>query len=162
MTTIAYREGQMAADTQITAGMETVHGYHKLSIEPSAYMWGFNGAVADHRRTKAWMRQRFSSGMMEEEWTDWIDEFPEDVSVLLVHGYRNVEAGSTIYKLWAISHAVMLPVPQPFWAIGTGASCALGVMEEGGSARRAVEVAGKYDLYTGPAIDVMNWFDVMP
>jgi 20S proteasome alpha/beta subunit len=44
---------------------------------------------------------------------------------------------------------VMYKVEAPFHAIGSGASIAIGAMEMGATAVGAVEVASKYDIYTG-------------
>jgi len=47
-------------------------------------------------------------------------------------------------------------ITSDFYAIGTGRMCAFAAMEEGADPRRAVEIAAKYDPYTGGDIVVAD------
>lgn len=59
--------------------------------------------------------------------------------------------------LYLIDHdLVWVKVDSEFYAIGSGAQYALGAMEMGASTEKAVQVAIKYDNYTGGLITTLE------
>jgi ATP-dependent protease HslVU (ClpYQ) peptidase subunit len=58
-------------------------------------------------------------------------------------------------KLWMWSQDLIpVEITLPFYAIGTGRMAAFAALEMGANVRRAVEIAAKYDPYTGGDIVV--------
>lgn len=55
------------------------------------------------------------------------------------------------------SQLVAIPIdPNKPWAIGSGGDFAMGAMAMGADAEQAVEIASKYDIYTGLGVDVIE------
>ena len=48
-------------------------------------------------------------------------------------------------------------IPFPFWAIGSGQDFAIGAMEMGADAKKAIEIASKFDIHSGLGIDVLYY-----
>jgi hypothetical protein len=55
------------------------------------------------------------------------------------------------------SYDKWLPVHDPFYAIGSGAPIALGVLHGGGTVKEAIKIASKVDPYTGMGIKVLKF-----
>lgn len=63
----------------------------------------------------------------------------------------------TSRRAWVMTEQlVWVPVDMPRWAIGSGADYALGAMEAGADAMRAVEIASKLDAGCGMGVDVVR------
>jgi ATP-dependent protease HslVU (ClpYQ) peptidase subunit len=150
MTTIAFRDGIMAADTQETAGesqMRCKKIFRATSPKGRRVLIGtaggsFAGMIyVDH----------FKSGKERPITIDYMD-IEEDFHNLIWDGTNLFE----VNWLWR-----PIKVPRPkFFAIGSGAPAALGAMHMGASAKEAVNVAKKIDIYTGGRVVSMklnNW-----
>lgn len=151
MTTIAFRDGIMAADTQETDGNDSQHRCKKLfrCTDPKGKRvilgtagGSFSGMIyVDHFRT----------GKPRPTTIEYIYE-DEDFHILIWDGKKLFE----VNWLW---RPIQVPRPK-FFAIGSGAPAALGAMHMGATAKEAVAVAKKIDIYTGGAIVAMklnNW-----
>jgi hypothetical protein len=154
MTTIAYKNGVIAADSRVTVDSEAggSRNFHteKLfrrrvninGIEQEVIM-----ATAGESAPGSLFVEQFGSGKSLPEIRDVFGDSDVDFTVLLV-----TQAGLFEVDKWC----VMEPVYEPFYAIGSGAKLAMGAMEAGASAARAVEIACKRDPYTAPPVVTMR------
>lgn len=139
MTTIAYRDGIMAADTLITSnGM--VDGYHqKIARNAVGDLAGASGNSAKCCAFLAW----FSGGEKHEP-PEWDEETGNGlivrcdgaVELYMQHGRSDLRAD--------------------FYAIGSGYQIAIGAMAAGASAKEAVAAAIKIDTCSGGEITVLH------
>ena len=150
MTTIAYRDGILAADSCYTESTEsggsrvfqcrklyTVSGFVEGSRR--TFFIGFAGG-AGWRRFLDWVRAG----------ADWknVPEFEkaDDFDAIVVMQHGMVQQVYTIDKSMEAE-----PIVEDYHAIGSGAKCAFIAMDMGASAISAVERAAVRDPYTrGP------------
>lgn len=146
MTTIAYRDGVMAADSRFTEDSEA-------------------GGTRLGRCEKLYRREHAIVGLAGESapglvFLDWYDKGAAiaDRPELLVHGEADFSAlvlradGLYSYDKWCRGEKVL----NKFWAIGSGAKAALGAMEHGASAAEAVKIACRIDPYSAPPVVQMT------
>lgn len=132
MTTIAYREGVLAADSLVTLGSTKVHGSYQKIRRIGGFLIGTAGSVAAC-----------------QSFIDWVkagdDEDPPP------KGEYNALIVDPRGKVREIENGSVLPVPRgaKFFAIGSGAPYALAAMYAGASAIDAVKIAAKIDTSTG-------------
>jgi len=142
VTTIAYRDGIMAADssTYIHGGACRLPGAVKK-------IWRMkNGAVmgpaGSYRDSHALMRW-FEKGEKDDP------PSTGEVTALIISADRRVIL---------VDGEAYREVAAPFYAIGSGADAALGAMYAGASAAEAISIAAKIDPYTGGEIHVEPLF----
>jgi len=137
MTTIAYREGILAADRLSVQGSTKSRCTKLFKIDGHAI--GVAGELACGLLFIEW----FSGGMR--------GDCPlNDQTTALV---LNLSTGDC--RQWESPGAGIL-VEDEFAAIGSGAGFAYGAMEMGADARQAVRIASKYDVYTGGSVQVIK------
>jgi len=141
VTTVAYKNGFLAADRLVTPDRGSCT---KIGRNPNGDIAGFCGSLAIGQK---WMRA-FEAGA---------DEMPSLASVNGKddHGYVLV-----IRKATGLAEFIepdgSVHFEAPFFAHGSGSSLALAAMEAGASAKRAVEIASKYDPSTGSEVEVLK------
>jgi ATP-dependent protease HslVU (ClpYQ) peptidase subunit len=149
MTTIAYRDGIIAADSQVTheaAGDKSGAGSHKHTCQKlyTKKAFGYHAVIATAGES--------APGMLFVDWYGKKGKPPEvlhdtDFTCLVLD-----EDG-----LWEFnSFCRAEKIEEPFYAIGSGAKAALGAMHMGASAIEAVEIAKKIDPYTGGKVTWMR------
>lgn len=141
MTTIAYRDDVLAADTQVTCGM-TVDGYAQKAFRKGPVLYATTGASGPGEAFRNWIE-----GGMKGEAPDMAEVKEEDA-----HGYIFPGGSRVVWrynKVWA-SHSA------EFFAYGSGGALAMGAMAAGASAEDAVRFASKYDTNTGGEITVIR------
>lgn len=149
MTTIAFRDGYFASDSQYT---------HSSEDDKS-------GGSARKHVTMKLFRKRIrnrdvilatagdgSPGMLFVDWYGKRSKPPAelrdaDIEVLVWDGKKLLS-----FDGWCRSEEIT----EAFYAIGSGAKAALGAMHMGATSREAVEIAAKIDPYTGGDIVEMN------
>lgn len=130
MTTIAYRDGVLAADSLVTLGETALPGAtKKITRLPSGDLFGFCGALADG--------MMLLKALLDEE---------EDLPT-----WRGGTTGVLIEKKTGrISvyegHGPFIYEPARFGAWGSGMEFALGALAAGASAEQAVKIATKFDI----------------
>lgn len=143
MTTIAVRNGIMAADSRVTSD-------------------GENSGTRYFRTEKLFRKGRDLIGLAGESepgliFLDWYGSGKKDAPGVLIDGEADFTAlvltrkGLFEYGKYCRGERVL----EPFYAIGSGAKAALGAMHMGADARRAVQIACKIDPYSAPPIVVM-------
>lgn len=133
MTTIAYKDGVVAYDSQASAGV----------------------TIVDDDVDKKWVRGEslfFMAGSPDEiavfldAFEDGEDTYPyiHDVNGILVEPDGLFSVGSIEGKIWKQKWNGLKP-----YAIGCGGRFAWGAMDMGATAERAVKVACRRDIYSG-------------
>ncbi len=132
MTTVAYRAGVLAADTQMTDGTLKSTG-RKLTYVKEKKAWvGLAGAVSDC--------QKFLLHFGGDDETEIEDD--DDFVALVMYDDGPVECWTSDLKKDVLEAGA-------FYAIGSGGPAALAAMHMGADARRAVEIAVNVYLHTG-------------
>jgi ATP-dependent protease HslVU (ClpYQ) peptidase subunit len=143
MTTIVYRDGEMACDSQSTTTSEA-------------------GGSRAFKCVKMYRKGRSIVGLAGETFAglvflDWLDS-GQDPPDRLIDGDADFTAlvlrpGKRLYEYdrWCRAERIN----QRFYAVGSGAKAALGALHMGASARQAVRIACKIDPYSrGPVISM--------
>lgn len=145
MTTIAYRDGILAADKQATdCGL--AFAISKL--------WRLRRAGGDELLLAACGNA--DAGLAMRDWYERgasREDFPEiqkgdDWCRLIVVTREGV-------KFFERLPYAIQPDPAPFMAWGSGRDFALGAMALGASAVEAVEIASRFDVHSGMGVDSM-------
>lgn len=139
MTTVAFRDGVMAADTMITNGNQKQHGVQKI-YRIGSWVVGFAGDFGDIPVLCEWLEKQAECRSVP----DWgqPDEFPEDIDTDVL-----IACAAGLFEL--DSKGRVIPVPVTFTAIGSGAKYAIGAMAYGASATKAIQIAMDNDTYSG-------------
>lgn len=155
MTTIAYRDGVMAADTLGIYGGGIRSKCKKLCrVKTSDREWiiGLTGNYPD--------------GLM---FVDWWGDGQDMSSLPKFQNYRGSEDAPDFsalvlskgsLDLWT-EHFQRDPIFDAFIAFGSGAYAAMGAMYMGATAAEAVAVAAKVDYRTGGEIEAMRLHEEM-
>lgn len=146
MTTIAFRDGILAADSMVSYGSFRNGNVEKLHRVGDKIV-GMSGAV-------------WAVGVMLE----WIEEGADSTQipeVLLANQAQFscifIDANGT---LWEFNNGFFLEVCAPYHAIGSGQLLALGAMASGASACEAVNAAAQHDKATGGEIVYLSVADL--
>lgn len=139
MTTIAYRDGVLAADSLVTLGNTKVHGCYQKIQRIDGYLVGSAGSVAAC-----------------QAFIDWVKYAEDDQAP--PKGEYNAIIVNHKGKLREIEGGHFLPSPRgaKFTAIGSGAPFALAAMYAGASATEAVKIAAKIDTSTGLPVKTLK------
>jgi ATP-dependent protease HslVU (ClpYQ) peptidase subunit len=143
MTTIAYRDRVMVADTQVTCGdgSKTIT-HHKIRILPDGTLYGCAGDTAAILRVQRWMERGMPSRPRPR--------IPKDTDFDLLMVKPDGSA-------WMLNDAFDFErIETEFVAIGSGAAYAMGAMACGRSAVQAVKVAARFDVNTSAPYDVLR------
>lgn len=138
MTTIAYRAGVIAAD-RMMGGWQSVDKL--LRLKDGCCLAGC-GRMDDLAEVGAWLM----AGAKKDAKPD-IER--DESEFLLVHPNGDCYWLSTPFLR-------QVKVNDEYIAVGSGARYALGAMAAGASAKRAVEIACRFDPHTGKGVNVMR------
>lgn len=144
MTTIAYKDGVVAADSLVTEGSRRVGYTDKLYRLHDGSVVALAGSLSLIRPVLRWFENRRSRENPPEEVKD--DGISEVVRF-------TPEGDIEVYERGNI---VPFDSLNEFYAFGSGASYALGAMTNGASPAEAVKIASEYDIFTGGDIIVMK------
>lgn len=131
MTTVAYRNGVMAADSSCHADGTSTYGVRKLFRLNDGSIIGFAGSLTGWLKFLDWL---------DNDGADEDRPSGQDVSAIRVSPKGRV----TLYE----SGVAIRPRAGKYFAIGSGLDVALGAMCVGASATAAVRAAVKHDLGT--------------
>lgn len=135
MTTIAYRKGVLAGDSQATDDQVwRTKKIHRLNTEAGVLLVGYCGEI--------------HAALVFIEWLKNNESRKPDLSNEAFEAIVIAETGRV--TIWTPSLVPWRPAGE-FFAIGSGAKAALGAMHAGKGAVEAVKIAAKIDPYTrGP------------
>jgi ATP-dependent protease HslVU (ClpYQ) peptidase subunit len=132
MTTVAYRDGVLAADSRVTVGdMVLTDKATKVHRLRDGHLFGWSGNAEDAVRLKQALQKRVTPP-------------PDlDLSAILIspEGEIRVFEGN----IW-------VTVKSPYYAVGTGANGALCAMDAGADAKTAALIGSKRDTSSGGKI----------
>lgn len=144
MTTIAFKDGILAADSAVTASGNWEGSCMKIAkLKPSIFA-GFAGALAVQETVFEWI-----AGGMDRKKIPTIMDGGED--------YKWDCLVITPDAVWSLERSFLRSFTQsPYYAIGSGADLALGAMAMGATANQAVEAACKHDIYSRQPITMLK------
>ncbi len=147
MTTIAYKDGILVADTQLTMGGMKFKSDPKIVILPNGVVFSASGP------TNVIMEavQFFS----KPDWDKKLDEAPKTkktIEIILVSKGR-------VY--YCYNNCLPVPLEHRFWSIGSGWQIAASAMHMGLSAEEAVKFAGELNIHTNQEVQVVNVQDLL-
>ncbi len=150
MTTIAYRDGVLAADSRETSGCEDSGQLAALCdklFRVGPFAIALQGDTTPGMAWLHWFRKRASNWTPGDELphtpADIIDRFLENGSDFTAV-VRCPGAKLFVYDEWGLP----IQITAPYYAVGSGAKVAYGAMHAGASATAAVEAACAHDPYT--------------
>lgn len=136
MTTIAYKDGIIAYDSRVTRGTLIDHDDYEKLIQRGAHRVLMSGSGCDFQ------------ALLDEYLGGKHGDKPLQANALVITNGKlfnmghDIESGFWIDEIWA---------ERPF-AMGSGRDFALGAMDMGATAKKAVEIAAGRDAYTGGII----------
>ena len=143
MTTIAFKDGFMSADTQAADNWGLVSHTSKLIRISDNCVAGIAGCSRQAFR----FTERLKDGSVGGD-----DKPPEGDFVVLVVTTNSI----VVYYEDELFDDY---TPEKMWAIGSGRLIAMGAMAAGATAQDAVRIASKWDEGTGGDIEVMRVWD---
>jgi hypothetical protein len=151
MTTIAYRDGVLAADSRETSGCEDSGQLAAPCDKLFRVGWfivALQGETTPGMAWLYWFRQRVRSLTADAEMphtpADIIDRFLENDADFTAVVLNTADKAVWIYDEWGIPQRIT----APYYAVGSGAKVAYGAMHHGASATEAVLAACEHDPYT--------------
>ena len=139
MTTIAYRDGVMATDTLAVGGDLYRGKVRKIQRLEDGSLLGIAGDAGYHCFFEKWL-------LNKPTWENR-PRLPENSDISLLFVRRDGRIFHSAERL------VLVEVETEFIAIGSGGDLAMGAMGAGSTARQAVEIAARFDCFTGGNID---------
>lgn len=138
MTTIAYKDGVMAADSRAFSGDSGYIGTKmKIRRLPDGRLIGASSSrVGAGEAILDW----YAAGADIKNRPDGVDR--DDVNLLVVHPDGRAQIANDGWTLTGM-------LSNPYFAIGSGVEYAQAVLEFGGTPEQAVEIACKFDSYSG-------------
>lgn len=140
MTTIAYREGILAADRKLTGGSIADCEITKISRNHMGDLCGAAGPASFISAFIGW----FDGG---EKYDAPMPNKDDGGEAMIVRADLTIETFETTGTS---------KVRAKSYSIGSGRQVAYGAMAVGASAERAVRAASEYDVYTGSEIDIVS------
>lgn len=145
MTTIAYRDGVLAADSRATYENMIVPGNDR-KLHAAA------------RRGRATIAAYTGASAFEAKLLDWLDNNdrnppPDGSGTMVLMESREDRENPTFHELWVVEDGALYEETADFMAWGSGAAYALAAMHCGADAAEAVRIASLCDAKTaGPIL----------
>lgn len=143
MTTIAFKAGVLAADTQATSGDDKVDGWMVKIGKKGHALFGGTGSASFIRTFRAWC----AAGLPGDPPRCEKDE-GKSCGFLIVEGQ--------LYEFFPCGRMTRTWIGDGPWAAGGGGDIAMGAMRAGANPRRAVKIAAEVDIYTSGEITVLT------
>lgn len=144
MTTIAFKDGQLAADTLIAYNTITNGCREKIS-ECGEYVVALAGMTWLRFPLEEWCE----AGCPPHEVPTALLEYDEAFTALIVK--------TSTGEVFEYANGYLLPIHADYTAIGSGAILAIGAMAHGATAEEAVVAASKHDKNTGGPVTSINF-----
>lgn len=138
MSTIAYDGKILASDRQATGG-GTIYTAKKIFKE-AKYILGFVGSLDQGMELREWYR----NGAKLDNYPKFQENKDEFTTLIVAKKDLVVYYQNQPYPI---------PVLDKFTAWGSGGDFAMAAMEMGADAKRAVEVACKFDAFSGQGVE---------
>lgn len=138
MTTIAFREGVLAADSIISYSGFNLGEADKI-VRAGDYYVALAGSAYLRQPLEEWL----ASGACQADLPVLLQENSGQFSALVMNKYGHV---------FEYDNGFLLQVNAPYYAIGSGSHFAIGALAHGASAMEAVAAACKHDKASGGPI----------
>lgn len=150
MSTIAYRDGIIAADTLASTGNKTMTGVRKIG-RTDRFLFGLAGRFSGVHRIYNWVKEieKDTSPHDFYKHMESLETLGLDATVLLV------EKDGTIWTM--TDDGGVCKVAATYESIGSGQDFALGAMYVGASASDAIEAACNFDPYSGGEVHTVSF-----
>ncbi len=160
MTTVVYFKGQLAGDTQVTAGNVIDGSIRKVFKLSDSLFVGFSGSAEHQRPFIDWVVATYSSegGPSSVKPPTLRATKDNNFEAIVIQKHQN----KTFVHTYTASFTPISVVNPPIVAIGSGSQIVLGAYELSLSARIDVEakdlvrIAAKRDIYTGGNIQTIE------
>lgn len=155
MTTIAFRDGILAADSRETSGDEDsgqlAAPCEKL-LRAGWFIVALQGETTPGMAWLHWFRERVRSltadAKMPHTPADIIDRFLENDADFTAVVLNTADKTVWVYDEWGLP----IEITAPYYAVGSGAKVAYGAMHAGAGAFDAVMAACDHDPYTAAPV----------
>jgi hypothetical protein len=144
MTTIAYRSGNLAADSLIAYTNITNGSRDKIAV-----CGRYTVALAGIARLRKPLEQWCADGCPDDNVPSILTTMSDKFAALIIDN----ETG----QLYEFDDGDLLPVYADYTAIGSGALLAIGAMAHGASAEEAVRAAALHDKNTGGPVTSLSF-----
>jgi len=155
MSTIAYRDGIIAADTLASTNYKTMEGVRKVG-RTNKFLFGLAGRYANIHRVYHWIKEIENECSPHDFYkhSEKLDASGLDCTVILV------EENGIIWTMQDDGNVCQ--VFSDYEATGSGQEFALGAMHAGASAEDAIKAASKFDAHTGGVvINTVSFSDIV-
>ena len=140
MTVIAYKNGVMVCDGQLTTGSDAVvTNFQKIRKIDGVGLVGFAGGAVGAQAAMDWVADRVST------WEEDIKSMGSDDVPLFSYDRQTILAVEDGRIFFFDGSGYLELGPQEYMAIGSGGTLAIGAMAAGASALDAVKAAIKHD-----------------
>lgn len=153
MTTIAYRDGLLVADSRISAESYLVGASSKMVELPGGHVFASAGTTRVNQLL-AYRLGRLKEALEIEAGASLPLEMEADLSRDSWSGIL-VRADGVLFELEGCMS--LTRIDAPFYAFGSGQYLALGAMAKGADALEAVRIAAEFDLFTGPPFQMFRF-----
>lgn len=150
MTTIAYRAGVLAADSQITMGEVRYAQATKIKCLPNGALAAGCGSLVQCAKLLAFLEEN------DGGWTTEVLKSCPDASVIYV------QPDGQVMLLEGGKKGGVAPLEGEFFADGSGYVAALAAMKAGADAVRAIEIAAELDVNTALPVKSFRLADNPP
>jgi 20S proteasome alpha/beta subunit len=141
MTTVAYRAGILACDSQATSGHLKTGTFMKIG-KVGRVLYGGCGNASMVREFNAWIANGLQGEMPKLE-------FDEDDGMAGLVVYENK-------RFLSFERTGIVALNAEYMAMGSGRELALGAMAMGATAIQAVQAAMQHDIYSGGPIQSVS------
>lgn len=151
MSTVAYRDGTMAADTIMSFNSELMYGVHKVG-RTKRFLFGFVGQFAGMAPLYDWL-------VVVEQMEDHPEKFYKHAE----HLNMGKSEGSALIadedgKVWQLlDDGGVVRLNGAYQAVGSGDGYAHGALFCGADAHSAVEAAINFDAFTGGHVETVDF-----
>jgi len=153
MSTIAYKDGVIACDEQVTNGCEYQHGIYKIG-RTKKYLFGFAGRLGAIWPLFDWLLE--VEGNKEAPDPTYFYRFGHELGLDLDDGYAII--ANKDGDLWSLNpNGFVTPQPRKYDAISSGGAYAVGAIAHGATAEQAVQAAILCDTGSGGRIHSLGW-----
>lgn len=152
MTTIAYRDGILAADRRVT-GSATIVGNKTKIAKVGGVLCGATGSNVLACGFIEWVQAGCPADHPPILYRESVNKNPDDAADIT--GFlisRNQPNRAIIFREFGTQW-----FDFPYFAFGSGQDYCRGAFAMGATAEQAVEAALKFDVYSGDGIDVLRF-----
>lgn len=147
MTTIAYRNGVMAADSGAWLGDMAYNGVRKMAKGKSGWLYGCAGNASEIRDFLVWVDKGEAGDMPKPEAVDRVEA--ESAFIVLA-----AKRGKPLRLYSAFGYEEM---EMPYMSIGSGKEVAMGALYAGATAHQAIEAAIVHGSGALPPVVTISW-----